>query len=260
MSSYVLCIFEGENTEQNITNNLCKNILNNKHKTIIRASYGFNIYRLFSQIEDDTYLDTYELIAEELRKRQSRQQSQGKELRSEEQDVLNIQDPNLISDIYLIFDYDPHCSNADNKKLTKMLSTFNNPQEQGLLIISYPMVEAIRHQKNVTYHEELYSLEELKTYKKWIANNTTLDKRYQNWGIYDLNIWREITEQHLARANYLVNNILALPQDQIEQENIFDQQLSKHILPHKKLSVISSFPLMLFDYYGNELNKKLQAT
>lgn len=260
MSSYVLCIFEGESTEQNITNNLCKHLLNDEHKIIIRASYGFNIYKLYSELRGDPYLDTYELIAEELRKRQSHRQTQDKKLRPEEQNVLDISDSSLISDIYLIFDYDAHCTNADDKKLTEMLQKFNNPQDQGLLVISYPMVEAIRHQKSLTYNEELYSLNDFKTYKKWTASNATLDARYKNWGAYDANIWRDITEQHLARANYLVNDTLSLPQDQIGQENIFDQQLNKHILPHKKISVISSFPLMLFDYYGNELSKKLQTT
>ncbi|CED70944.1 putative uncharacterized protein [Aliivibrio wodanis] len=257
MSSYVLCIFEGKRAEPNITNNLCVNLLQDEDKVILRASYGCNIYKLYAEIEKDPYLDTYELLVEELIKRQKEEQRLGRDLREEELAVLNIDDSSLISDIYLIFDYDAHCSNANDKKLVEMLDKFNNPQEEGLLIVSYPMVEAIRHQRSVEYREELYALSEFGKYKNWTNKDADLDKKYHNWGAYDFDTWREIVAQHLARANHLVTNELSLPKSQIEQQEIFIQQLDKHV-PNGNIAVISSFPLMLFDYYGQALMSKLR--
>lgn len=71
MSSYVLCIFEGQKTEQNIAENLCKHFLNDGDKVILRASYGFNIYQLFESVSQDEFFDTYELIVEQLKKKKN---------------------------------------------------------------------------------------------------------------------------------------------------------------------------------------------
>ncbi|HCG5133897.1 TPA: hypothetical protein NJY83_001381 [Vibrio parahaemolyticus] len=249
MSSYVLCIFEGQKTEQNIAENLCKHFLNDGDKVILRASYGFNIYQLFESVSQDEFFDTYELIVEQLKKRKT-------PLLQEEEKVIAIEDPSKISDIYLFFDYDCHCSNANDEKLSEMLKTFNDSQDRGLLCVSYPMVEAIRHQFNESPLEILHSIEELDQYKKWINTNETLSPRYFNWGLYDLITWKEIINQHLIRANYLITNLLELPKNQIEQLIIFNTQIEKHI-PEKKVAVISSFPLMLFEYYGSNLIERI---
>ncbi|MBO0137344.1 hypothetical protein J0673_13640 [Vibrio sp. Vb2736] len=251
MSSYILCIFEGRSTEQNIANNLCEHILNEDDKVVLRASYGFNIYKLYEEISKDEFFDSYEIIAEELRKRDG-------PLRQEEIDVLEIADATKISDIYLFFDYDCHCSNADDEKLADMIRTFNDPQDRGLLCVSYPMVEAIRHQNSHEYEEVLHSIEDLENYKNWVKNSPELDRRYFNWGLFDLDIWSEISKQHLARANYLVGDVLELPEYQLDQESIFNKQLEKHV-PENRIAVISAFPLMLFDYYGTRLMERLEV-
>lgn len=247
MSSYVLFIFEGKVTEQNIANNLCKYILNEDDKVILRASYGFNVYQLHKEISKDKYFDTYGIIVEQLKVREN--------LRPEEIKVLDIEDPSKISDIYLFFDYDCHCSNADDIKLAEMLETFNDPQDFGLLCVSYPMVEAIRHQKNTDYQEELYPRNQLNSYKNWVKKECELDKRYHNWGLYDSQIWVEIIKQHLARANFLVNDTLSLPESILKQDLIFYKQQDKHF-EQNNVAVISSFPLMLHDYFGKSLMER----
>ncbi|MCE2570273.1 hypothetical protein [Motilimonas eburnea] len=256
MSSYVLCIFEGKKAEPNITHSLCNCILNSEDKVILRASYGFNIYKLYAELKKDPYLDTYELIAEELKKRRVAENRQGKELNEDELAVINIDDSTLISDIYLIFDYDAHCTNANDEKLTEMLEKFSDAQDEGLLLVSYPMVEAIKHQQGAKYQEEVYPISGFANYKSWTNTYSLLDKRYQNWGAYDFDIWKEIIEHHLARANYLLNEQLSLPVSQLESRDIFMQQLEKHI-PDGNVAVVSSFPLMLFDFYGDRLQSRL---
>lgn len=49
--------------------------------------------------------------------------------------------------VYLFFDYDAHATLADDRKIMQMLDFFDNETENGLLYISSPMVEAIRHFK-----------------------------------------------------------------------------------------------------------------
>ena len=251
MSSIVLCIFEGLRSEQVIANNLFVHFLTETDKVILRASYGFNLYKLYQEISKDEFFDTYEIICEQLRARSG-------SLRPEESQVLDIDDPEKISDIYLFFDYDCHCSNANDQKLESMLSTFDDPQERGLLCVSYPMLEAIRHQESNRFKETRHSTSDLQGYKRWITNCTELDRRYRNWGLFDLIIWSEIIVQHLARANKLVNEQLCLPDSPLLQIEIFIKQLEKH-LPSNEIAVLSAFPLMLFDYYGSHLFKLLET-
>ncbi|KJF83158.1 hypothetical protein [Photobacterium angustum] len=245
MSSYVLCIFEGVKTEINITNNLIQHYLNDDGKDILRASFGFPIYKLYESIVADEFFDTYELIVEELSKRTS--------LKSYEQEILEI-DSEKISDIYLFFDYDCHCSNASNDKLEEMLNVFDDPQDKGLLCISYPMVEAIKHQKSTSFMQELHPIDNqsLSSYKRWLNSNSELSTNYKNWGLYTLETWNDLTRQHLARANLLVNGSLDLPTEVFLQKDIFDKQLEVHY-PNNEIAVISSFPLMLYNYYGKNI-------
>jgi hypothetical protein len=254
MSSITLFIFEGKGTEQNITANLCKYFINEKDKTLIKASYGFNIYKLFEELENDKALDIYELIVEELEKRPVISES--------DQLVLDIEDSENISDIYLFFDYDCHCTNANDKKLEIMLNRFNDAQGDGLLCISYPMVESIRHQKSAIYSYETYPTSDLPNYKTWVTlqiREGELDIQYQNWGLYTLSIWKDIINVNLARANQLTLGLSKAPNNPLVQLDIFHSQQEKHI-PKNEVAVLSSFPLMLHDFYGDELTSKLTTT
>ena len=249
MSSYVLCIFEGVRTEQNITNSLTKYFIKDTKKAVLKASFGFNIYQLFQKIKEDEFFEVYEIIVEEIKKR-------GR-ISSDDQAVLDIQDFNEISDIYLFFDYDCHCSNADDNKLKEMLEIFDNSQERGKLCISYPMVESIRHIKKREFHELTHPITDLRNYKSIVNNDLDIDRKYFNWGDYDAQIWKDIIIVNLARGFYLTNDEMVFPQEQIEQINIFEKQILKHI-PNSMICVLSSFPFMLHDFYGVGLNKILE--
>ena len=102
MSSIVLCIFEGLRSEQVIANNLFVHFLTETDKVILRASYGFNLYKLYQEISKDEFFDTYEIICEQLRARSG-------SLRPEESQVLdmfvfpnrkNEHDPRLFSTVF----------------------------------------------------------------------------------------------------------------------------------------------------------------
>lgn len=249
-SSHVLFVFEGRKAEPNIAANLRKYFIEDTEKAVLCASYGQSIYALSKQVSKDSDLDVFELVCEEIRKREN--------IGNDEKAVLGIEDRDSISDIYLFFDYDPHCTNAGNDKLNKMLSIFNDSMDKGQLFISYPMVEAIRHHGDDLQDEVLYSTSKplLERYKKAMNNSIEIDGRFHNWGLYDLSIWKEIIEFNLKRALFLVANDYSLPNDPIDQISIFECQINKHI-PNNQIAVLSSFSLMLHEYYGNKIWAKL---
>ena len=157
-----------------------------------------------------------------------------------------------------------------------MLKFFNNETENGLLYISYPMLEAIRHYKDMQSFKEL-------TVKCKRANCPYMDEcdevevclkepHYKNVSAsecqpqltninkYTKEVWQELIRAHVSKMNYLIHDVFELPQQIESQSNIFSKQLEKHI-NHKcpKVAVLSAFPIYALDYYGAEtLKKKLK--
>ena len=262
MGSMVLFIFEGEQAEVNITDNLRRYFVNEPDKTLVKASYCHNIYQLYKDMTKESFLDITGLIIEVLEARDNR----GDKLTDSEHELLALEDRDVISDVYLFFDYDQHCSNANDQKLEAQLDYFSSAQEEGLLCVSYPMVEAIKQikpqQKYTPVTTELLPLQQFKNYKKWLnaqIKQGVFCDRYKNWGKYSVEDWREIISLTIQRANLLIHNTASLEFKPIEQSHIFAQQQKKHI-PNGVIAVLSAFPLMLLDYYGVDLAKKLHIT
>lgn len=260
MSSIVLFIFEGRKTEPNITGFLQTHFFNESDKTLIKASFGHNIYQLHEASVEDDGLDITGLIIEALEQRRDR----GDALSESERSLLALDDLDVISDIYLFFDHDKHCTNADDEKLASCLDSLSHSQESGLLCISYPMVEAIKHiscRQNKTDEDyQLVAIEALSSnYKKWLnkqINAGALDKRYQNPATYTQAVWHEIIIVNLKRANQLINGTVDVCFEPIDQLEVLRKQQEKH-LPDNHIAVLSAFPLALLDYYGASLRNKI---
>jgi len=248
MSNRILFVFEGRKTEPRITDNLTKYFINDGHKTLIRASYGHNMYKLYDHVKADDGLNLFDIIKEEIEKRDV--------ISEQDREILGLKSIDVFSDIYLFFDYDCHCSNADDGELIDMLSFFNDSMENGLLSVSYPMIEAVRHLDCSENFEKLFSTDNLLEYKKFVLRPENGDLLFRNWGGFDLLIWSKIIDANLRRSNYLIEGVLSLPALPIEQTDIFNAQLAKHI-PNKEIAVIFSFPLMLHYHYGGEIFGKL---
>ncbi len=247
MSNKILFIFEGNKTEQNITRNLKQFYIEDKQNQLLQASYGHNIYNLCNKLKQDDGLDLFELIKEEVEKRTNKSDT--------DHQFLAIESTESISDIYLFFDYDPHCSNANDQQLEEALTLFDDSMENGLLLISYPMVEAIRHQGN--FDEPLtYSTQHLSEYKTFVNTDENVDSTFHNWGLYTKDTWEKLIEVHLKRVNTLIEGHFAFPSEPIEQQIIFTQQKEKYI-PQEQCLVLSAFPLMLHDFYGKRLLENL---
>ncbi len=169
----------------------------------------------------------------------------------------------------MFFDYDAHSTLADDDKVKEMLSFFNDETGEGMLYISYPMVEAIRHfrdlesfksltvkckRRNCPYKDECLDNDRdecLKEphYKNVVA--TSSRRQLTNVNSYTRKVWQELIIAHLCKANYLVNGVFALPTSLMSQVTIFSRQLEKHIC-HKcpEVAVLSAFPLYVLDYFG----------
>lgn len=230
--NYILMVFEGELTEKIIFNSLKEHFLQNKTNRIIYGFHCGEIYSLYNKLQKPENETLFYILKDTL-------QPKNPELI----DILE----EYVESIYLFFDYDNHAPTANDTKLQNMLEFFNDEFENGKLFISYPMVEAIKHLKsNINFTETIE--ESCKEYKQLVSQNC--NNNLKDLSNLTKENWKFIINEHLKKANFIVNTSFELPNSLIEQIEIFENQKEKYINTDNKVAVLSSFPLFLLDYYG----------
>lgn len=258
-----LFIFEGkreveyaESFEQHLLQDASE-----KQIIAIKCVYKTDIYQLFKQMSVDNFaIDIVTLLKE-------RDEENAQTLKDYNQDSF--------AGIYLFFDYDGHATAANDSKIMEMLKYFNNETENGLLFLSYPMLEAIRHYTDKESFKDLVVKYKAKNCPKISVckdvktcnaessyKNLSSDKgKYNDIRKYTPEIWKELTKAHVYKMNYLVSDSYTMPTDIVTQSTIFEKQLEKYI-KHQcpKVAVLSAFPLYILNHYGAEkLNEKLNG-
>lgn len=186
-------------------------------------------------ISDDRDLDTFTLLKEI---------PQNKE-------VLKDFDRDDFAEIYLFFDYDGHSTLANDTYLEEMLDLFNEETETGKLLISYPMVESLKHLSNkIDFKLLKVNAKENIKYKKVVGDEC--DNEYLQFTKYTKETWRVLVENHLKKMNYIINDQFIFPNENYSQNIIFKNQREKYIKIDSTVAVLSGFPIFIFDYYGSE--------
>jgi hypothetical protein len=233
MSNNILFIFEGPKTEKSITDNLIKFFVN--ENTVITCAYCTTIYKMYSDISADQFLDTFNLV---------------KDIEANK-DALKDYKRSDFAQIFMFFDYDGHATNASDKKLNDLLDFFNEETEKGKLYISYPMVEALKHIESYdTFKDLIFASQDFENYKKIVSDNCI--ETFKHFHLYDIDTWKTVIKSHLMKMNDIVNDKYQLPISIIDQLTIFSKQIEKHINKDKTVAILSAFPIFLHDYYGNE--------
>ncbi len=253
-----LFIFEGTRTEGKLVEKLEANFLGKN--SVIKCVFDAEVYQLYRLLKKE---DVYSLDLVNILKERSYKNAE----------ILKEYTRDSFAYIYLFFDYDAHSTLADDEKIVEMLSFFNNETENGMLYISYPMVEAIRHYKDMEsfrvltvkckWRNCLYidDCEDKDTcinelhYKTFVQNDSCL--QLSNINAYTRIVWKELITAHLCKMNDLVTDAFELPSNLQSQIVIFNKQLEKHI-NHKcpRVAVLSALPIFVLDYYGCERLKQ----
>jgi len=231
--SKILFIFEGEKTEKQITDNLTKYFIS--ENSVIQCAYCANIYKLYQDISKDEYLDTFSLL---------------KELPNN-QEVLSSYNRDDFAEIYMFFDYDGHDTIADDKKVSELLSFFDDETLKGKLFISYPMVEALKHfSESINFDTLKVKAKENIKYKDLV--NKEAQKELKQIKKYTKEIWIQLIDLHLKKMNFIIEKDFSFPNKNFSQDEIFSKQLEDYINVDFTVSVLSSFPIFLLDYYGKK--------
>ena len=259
-----LFVLEGAWAEGKMIDSLERHFLGDRFA--VRCVYDAEIYQLYKQLKaDDFALDIVNVL---------------KERSPENAEILRRYNRDSFAGVYLFFDYDGHSTLADDEKLVEMLSFFDNETENGLLYVSYPMVEAIRHYRDMDSFKSLIvkckrdkcpflpcctekevCLKE-PHYKTWVSQDSR--PQLSNLNKYNFEIWKELIEAHLCKMNDLVYGGFVIPDKIVSQLEVFNKQLEKYISKKcPSVSVLSAFPMFVLDYYGckmtaSKLGKSLE--
>ena len=234
MTEHILFVFEGEKTEKTITDSLLKNFIEND-KRIVISSFKTDIYALYKLMREDEDLDVFALMKE-----------RNPGLSSFNRDVF--------SQLFLFFDYDGHAPTASDEKISELLSFFNEETDRGKLFISYPMVESIKCISNLEAVEEFcrhtVKVCECSKFKQYVADNA--HKSLIHFGLYDSPLWNDVVRMHCVKANFIIQGEMVFPTNYFTQVDIFDVQKSNYIDRDKSVSTLSSFPMLLLDFFGHQ--------
>jgi hypothetical protein len=251
MSSIILLVFEGEETEPSIFKSIEHCFFRKTKNVILRASFKAEIFQLWSKIKDDPYLDIVELL--------------------KERNNPNIKDlyRRNVSEIHLFFDHDAHSHQNFVSPIEyytiihRMLDTFCDEYDHGKLWISYPMVEALLHCRkdtNVCFRDSLIYIPENAKYKTYVKSQSDYLKlkrihKKDWWYLIAINLQRAlclITDEYLPINDYHTIKPYFENNTNIRLD-INDSEFFKFIIAKNEVVAISTIPLFILYYFGENL-------
>ncbi len=231
------------------------------------CEYGTHIYSLYSKLKADDGLDLVELLlSDKLEKYPRLREAVGDNEYPQE----------VFEAIYLLFDYDGHVNMPRNDDgshldgdtaLREMLDFFDDATENGKLLISYPMVEAIKHLSEppaakadiVTAKCKGPHCPNLECESRGDRNACPPVRKYYKSLVNNLHPSRSRTETIAPRewsriftCHIKVAQLMCSSASEIaSQQDIFDVQLRDYIsLSCPQVAVLSSFPFLYVDLIG----------
>lgn len=255
----ILFVFEGAKREPDLFRAIETLFFQDKQNIV--CSFGNNIYELYNEL--NSFEGDGDIVSILKERYQGLADSPFK-------DDIKSSD---FSEIYLIFDYDFQNKNipleAMNSQIEEMLALFNDETDNGRLYINYPMVEAIRYTKTLpdkdywTYvvsrkdcadssfksiadsFSDYKSLDFLTLNTRRPATEKETSSRLENWTL--------LISQNVSKANFICCGENEIPEEKetVSQIAIFDAQ-KEYLSNSESVSILSAFPLFLFDYFPNE--------
>lgn len=224
----ILFIVEGDVTEKNFINNFF-NICGNGIEYDV-YSYSTNIHILSQELIVEDKVDDSLDIRLVLREKET-------DLRKRE--ILS----RNYSDIFLVFDFDPHHSRPQFEKIKMLLMYFTDSTLMGKMYINYPMMESYKHFKSLPCNEfanEKISVKNCKKYKEIVGNESA----FANIREYDYKLLMSFAVHHIKKSNFVRTKKYDLPTlDAFEkwtEIEIYDKQLNQ-IKRENTLYIVNEF-------------------
>lgn len=235
MNKKILFIVEGVCDEVDFLEKLFK--VSRKSDKYDIYSFETNIHVLASKLAPTGNLDK-ELDIKQVLKEM--------ETDKEKREILSQE----FSDIYLVFDFEPHEDYPKFEIIKQMLEFFNDSTTNGKLYINYPMMQSYKHFSmlpNPNFKELMISKESAKNYKKIVGDVSKFTDLRQ----YDYSLFVSLAYHHLLKNNYIRNGDYKLPtREEFIKWNELDLFIAQRTILEKTNSVfvLNTIILILIDY------------
>lgn len=160
--------------------------------------------------------------------------------------------------IYIIFDFEPHYPKFHYDALKKLKNYFNNSLENGLLLLSYPMIEALRHLKannDLDFFDRAIKSGEVALYKKRVGNESD----FHDVTVYNIHDVDYLIAMHLKKLNHLVFGATIKPNRSDLDKIIISEELLRlqyHNYQNKNLPIVSTVFYYLIDYFAPDFYER----
>lgn len=114
------------------------------------------------------------------------------------------------TDIYMVFDMEPHYHKDNSAIVEKMLCYFNDATQNGKLYINYPMMQSYKHLKSMPddeFMERKVSKEKVSGYKELVGKVS----HYQDVKKLNFDTLLSLCAHHLKKVNYILSSSYILP-------------------------------------------------
>lgn len=238
--SKILFIGEGKKTEDQFCELIIEKYFLNRQKDKEFVSYGTNIYALYNEMNNDSGLDIIGLLKEK---------STGKDLEKLEQGGF--------TEVYLIFDFDPHDPHYNSDKIVQMIEYFDNETENGKLYINYPMFESLKHFETIpdpNFNSYSVNKKECSMYKNIIGGKHIV----QNLKKINEEQLRNIVKQNIEKIAELLEIEICEYEGYLEKFKPLEllKFQIKELEEFYRIWVINTSILWGIDYFGKEIYNK----
>ena len=156
------------------------------------------------------------------------------------------------TDIYMVFDFEPHHEPAFFEKIRRMLGYYNDSANYGKLFINYPMMQSYKHfpcLPDPSFADREIDFEDAFHYKQ-LVEQEAMDE-LKDLRRYAYETFVSLAVHHLKKINKILNGRFSIPLPQtflsLDMIRLFDKQRLKHTRENK-ISVVNTCILMLVDY------------
>jgi hypothetical protein len=205
-------------------------------------SYCTSIYELYQKLESDENYDIIRLL-----KVKARNENDIKSI-----DILS----KKFTDIYLIFDLDPHHHKYNKEAISKMLDYFNDSMDNGKLYINYPMMQSYKHFSRIPclgydFRNLTVKVADCYHYKNYVHLNSCISDVRK----FDFKTVSEIMKHNIFKCNYLLHNKYSC--SSFEEYLRYDynrilQIQDNLIVSNEELYVLNTSIFLIVDYLNNE--------
>lgn len=164
------------------------------------------------------------------------------------------------TDVFLIFDMEPHYQKQHYDSIKKMLQFYTDSSGEGKLYINYPMMQSYKHVKtmpDLEFKDKKVTLEEVKRYKQLVGD----ESEYQHLSRYDFKILLSLCAHHLMKLNYVLTGKYAIPTVEQFESFKYDSLLEHEVKQWKeenRVDVLNTSILWILEFTPRYIDSFIQ--